>query len=133
MDHDNWAGISRNFQDLSQQWGEGMKDSKERRANIRFDEEEYIQICSDAKTYGETIPAMLKAVYFERLPADPKFSKDDVIRIVAAINRVGNNVNQIARHLNNGSDQSQVLAVLMDVAEQLRILKCFAVGTDGSC
>lgn len=105
-----------------------MKNSKDRRANVRFDEDEYIRICSDAKIFGETIPSVLKAVYFDRLPKEPKFSKDDVIRIVAAINRVGNNVNQIARHLNSGSDQSQVMAVLRDVAEQLHFLKCFAVG-----
>lgn len=108
-----------------------MKNSKERRANIRFEEEEYIRVCSDAKIYGETIPGVMKAVYFERLPPDPKFSKDDAIRIVAAINRVGNNINQIARHLNGGSDHSVVSPVLVDVAEQLRILKCFAVGIDG--
>jgi len=109
-----------------------MKNSKERRANIRFDEAEYLQLCNDAKIYGETVPGVLKAVYFERLPTAPKFTKDDAIRIVTAINRVGNNVNQIARHLNSGG-HSAVIPVLTDVTEQLRILKYFAVGADGNC
>jgi len=110
-----------------------MKSSKERRANIRFDEDEYMRICNDAKIYGETVPGVLKAVYFERLPPGPKFSKDDAVRISTAISRVGNNINQIARHLNSGGGASALGAVLTDVAEQLRVLKYFAVGTDGNC
>lgn len=109
-----------------------MKSSKERRANIRFDEDEYIRICSDAQIYGETVPSVLKAVYFERLPPGPKFSKDDAIRISTAISRVGNNINQIARHLNSGGGTTAIQTVLTEVAEQLRILKYFAVGTDGN-
>ena len=110
-----------------------MKHSKERRANIRFDEDEYIRLCNDAKIYGETVPGVLKAVYFERLPLGPKFSKDDAIRISAAINRVGNNINQIARHLNSGGGFTALNSVLTEVAEQLSILKYFAVGIDGHC
>lgn len=110
-----------------------MKHSKERRANIRFDEQEYIQVCNDARVYGDTVPAMMKAVYFERLPSAPKFSKDDALRIVTAINRVGNNINQIARHLNSGGSPNAVNPVLTDVTEQLSILKYFAVGLDGHC
>ena len=52
---------------------------------------------------------------------------------MTAINRVGNNVNQIARHLNTGGGSSEVNPVLADVAEQLRVLKYFAVGADGNC
>lgn len=109
-----------------------MKSSKERRANIRFDEDEYMRICNDAKIYGETVPGVLKAVYFERLPQGPKFSKDDAIRISTAISRVGNNINQIARHLNSGGAAGGLGAVLTEVAEQLRVLKYFAVGADGN-
>ena len=109
-----------------------MKSSKERRANIRFDEDEYIRICKDAQIYGETIPGVLRAVYFDRLPPGPKFSKDDAIRISTAISRVGNNINQIARHLNGGGGSSAIQTVLTEVAEQLRILKYFAVGTNGN-
>lgn len=108
-----------------------MKSSKDRRANIRFDEDEYMRICNDAKIYGETVPGVLKAVYFERLPPAPKFSKDDAIRISTAISRVGNNVNQIAKHLNSGGGTSGLGAVLTEVSEQLRVLKYFAVGVDG--
>lgn len=110
-----------------------MKNSKERRANIRFDEQEYIQVCSDARIYGDTVPAMLKAVYFERLPKAPKFSKEDALRILTAINRVGNNINQIARHMNSGGSANSVNPVLTEVMEQLSILKYFAVGVDGHC
>ena len=33
-----------------------MKSSKDRRANIRFDEQEYMQICNDARIHGNTVP-----------------------------------------------------------------------------
>ena len=125
-----WASGSGDSKNLTNKGGYVMS-SKERRANIRFDEDEYLQVCNDAKVYGDTVPGMLKAVYFERLPPAPKFTKDDAIRIVTAINRVGNNINQIARHLNSGGGHSVVNPVLTDVTEQLRILKYFAVGADG--
>ncbi|MGE0175140.1 MAG: plasmid mobilization relaxosome protein MobC [Oligoflexales bacterium] len=110
-----------------------MKLSKERRANIRFDEQEYFQICNDATIYGDTVPGMLKAVYFKRLPPAPKFSKDDALHIVMAINRVGNNINQIARHINSGGSPNAVNSGLSDVRHQLSLLKYFVVGVDGHC
>jgi len=58
-----------------------MKSSKDRRANIRFNEAKYKRISNDAKMYGETVPDALKTVYFERLQPEPKFRADDAIRI----------------------------------------------------
>lgn len=58
-----------------------MKSSKDRRANIHFNEAQYKRISNDAKMYGETVPGVLKNAYFERLPPEPKLSADDAIQI----------------------------------------------------
>ncbi len=77
------------------------------------------------------MPGIIKAVYFHTLPAAPIFSTDDAIRIAVALNRVGSNVNQVAKHLNSGF-RAGFNPALEEIADQLRALKQFALGHHGS-
>ena len=104
-----------------------MRSSKERRANIRFSEEEYSRVSNDAVSYGETVPGIVKAVYFDHLPPLPKYAREDAVRILAAINRVGNNINQIARQVNTGIG-GNVATLLQEAVTYLSILKAHTVG-----
>lgn len=79
-----------------------MKHSEQNQSHIRFTDEEYTQILEDAEIYNETIPNLLKAVYFRRHLPRPVMYPDDARRALAELSRMGNNVNQIARHLNSG-------------------------------
>lgn len=79
-----------------------MNQSRHNRSHLRFTAEEYERLVTDAKTYGETIPNLIKAVYFKKKLPPPAMAKGDAERVLAALNRIGNNVNQIARQLNAG-------------------------------
>src|SRR5690606_37039490 len=73
-----------------------MQQSKMNQTHIRFTEEEYARVLNDAEAYGKTVPEMIKSVYFGAKIARPTLSHDDAQRIIAALGRIGNNVNQIA-------------------------------------
>lgn len=76
--------------------------AKSRCSLVRFSAEQFERIKGDARSFGQSIPELLRSAYFGRKKMMPRFSISDADRIVAAINRVGNNVNQIAKHLNSG-------------------------------
>jgi hypothetical protein len=76
--------------------------AKARCSLVRFSAEQFERIKGDARTFGQSIPELLRSAYFGRKLVTPRFSVSDAERIVTAINRVGNNVNQIAKHLNSG-------------------------------
>lgn len=69
---------------------------------VRFSAAQYERIKNDAINLGKSIPRLLRTAYFEGGVVSPIFSAADADRIMAALNRIGNNVNQIAKHLNSG-------------------------------
>ncbi len=108
-----------------------MKRPEAGSSHVRFTEDQYSQISDDARVYGKSIPDLLRAAYFGSLPPRPAFSVEDAKRIVAAINRVGNNVNQIARHLNSGF-RSGFAPVLDEIRAHLIAIRNFTVGANGN-
>lgn len=108
-----------------------MKTSETGSSHVRFTEDQYGRIADDARIYGKSIPDLLRAAYFDSLPPRPAFSVEDAKRIVSAINRVGNNVNQIARHLNSGF-RSGFAPVLDEIRAHLIAIRNFAVGVNGN-
>jgi len=69
---------------------------------VRFSREQFAKIENDANAFGKSVPDLLRSAYFAKKLEAPRFASIDADRIVAAINRVGNNLNQIAKHLNTG-------------------------------
>jgi hypothetical protein len=108
-----------------------MNPSRLNRSHLRFTADEYQRLVEDAKTYGDSIPNLIKAVYFKRKLPPPAMAKDDADRVLAALNRIGNNVNQIARHLNAGFREGFTPQVT-EMAEALRAIKNFVLGFHGN-
>jgi len=69
---------------------------------VRFSNSEWGQIASDSKVTGQSIPALLREAYFRHAPLVPLLGKEDVTMLLGQLHRIGNNINQIARHLNSG-------------------------------
>ena len=108
-----------------------MKRSDAGSSHVRFTEDQYSRIEDDARIYGKSIPELLRAAYFGSLPPRPAFSVEDAKRIVIAINRVGNNVNQVARHVNSGF-RSGFAPMLDEIRAHLLAIRNFAVGLNGN-
>ena len=71
-------------------------------SHVRFSPQEYRKVLKDSKEKNKTIPALLKDSYFGRLPEKVAFKDTHVNEIRKDLNRIGNNLNQIARKLNSG-------------------------------
>ncbi len=69
---------------------------------VRLTPQEHDKLVKDVLKAGKSAPALLKRAYFEKNPMIILMADPDRDHFIAQINRIGNNVNQIARHLNSG-------------------------------
>lgn len=68
---------------------------------VKFSLIEYKRISEAARSTGESIPALLKEAFFKRTKLTPVFDRESAQKLISAINKVGNNLNQIARRVNS--------------------------------
>lgn len=100
-------------------------------SHVRFTDQQLARIQRHSKTTGESIPDLLKRAYFSREHPQPLLNKDDADRILTALARIGNNINQIARHLNAGFREG-FQGGLAQAFNDLARLRSFAGGFDGT-
>ena len=78
-----------------------MKDKKTKDIHFRCSENEFNQIVAMAKPYGSVTKLIRESLFSnKRVFIDPKTFLEGMNTLTTAVNRVGNNVNQIARFLN---------------------------------
>ena len=109
-----------------------MKISKHQKTHISFSQDEYERLKNDAVRYRKSIPDIIKAVYFRRELAPPLMDPVDTRKVMAELNRIGNNVNQIARQLNSGVREG-FHPLVEDVRNDIGALRRRIMGTDGDC
>ena len=71
-------------------------------SHVRMSPAEYKRIQKDSKASGKSIPELLRESYFHNPPLKVLMSKDEVATLRKDLSRIGNNLNQVARHLNSG-------------------------------
>lgn len=69
---------------------------------VRLTQEEHDQLKLDESRTGRTAQELLKKAYFGNGRVVVLVSQEDKDAILVQINRIGNNVNQIAKKLNTG-------------------------------
>ena len=69
---------------------------------VRMSPLEYRRIKEDSEKLGKSIPELFRESYFSQLPKRVLMRKDDVTLLRKDLNRIGNNLNQIAKKLNAG-------------------------------
>ena len=70
---------------------------------VRVSEDEHERINQMCKTTGETAPELFRKALLHRKDLEqPAMKPEDIHEIKVALSRIGNNVHQIARHLNFG-------------------------------
>lgn len=75
-------------------------------SHVRFTEKEFAIVQRMQKETGLSIPDLLKKALFRRVDLlRPLLSKEDVDRVMVELRRQGNNINQIAKHINSGLQQ----------------------------
>ena len=72
------------------------------RCCVRMSPSEYRRITKESEASGHSIPELLRESYFKQPPRKVLMSKNDIDLFRKDLNRIGNNLNQIARKLNAG-------------------------------
>ena len=86
---------------------EQIPDGKEGRNSrlacyIRLTDKEYSRLQSDAHLTGKSVQYLFKNAYFNGGPVVLLMRDEDRDRFMSQLHKIGNNVNQIAKHLNSG-------------------------------
>jgi hypothetical protein len=81
---------------------EQLKFSIGGRTNVRFTSIEYKQVKKDSSKLCKSIPTLLRDAYFNRLPTKVLVNQKDLDILRKDMNRIGNNLNQVAKKLNSG-------------------------------
>jgi hypothetical protein len=108
-----------------------MRGSEKRQTHIRFSEVEYNQLLNDSEVYGETVPNLMKAVYFRKKLLQPVMNREDALQVLTALNRIGNNANQIARQLNSGFRQG-FNSMVEELRNDIQSMKHYILGLRGN-
>ena len=70
---------------------------------VKFTAQEYRQIKKIQQATGDSIPAILKTAVFKGVKDfKPLMDRESADQILKELKRIGNNINQISRHLNAG-------------------------------
>jgi len=109
-----------------------MRGSAKRQTHIRFSEDEYSQVLNDSKVYGETVPNLMKTIYFRKKLPQPIMNREDALAVIASLNRIGNNANQIAKHLNSGFRQG-FNTMVEELRNDIQAMKHYILGLHGNC
>ncbi len=88
---------------------------------VRMSPSEYKRMKKDSRTSGKSIPELLRDSYFGNLPVKVLVNKNDLDILRKDLNRIGNNLNQVAKRLNSGlmHGWSNTLSLVL---EQFKIL-----------
>lgn len=73
--------------------------------NIRVNEAEYAKIQASARIMGLTVPKYCKHLVMQSKLKEPKLADEEYHKIIVDLFRIGNNINQIARQLNQSKSE----------------------------
>ena len=73
--------------------------------NIRANEAEYAKIQASARIMGLTVPKYCKHLVMQSKLKEPKLADEEYHKIIVDLSRIGNNINQIARQLNQSKSE----------------------------
>ena len=73
--------------------------------NIRVNEAEYAKIQASARIMGFTVPKYCKHLVMQSKLKEPKLADEEYHKIIVDLSRIGNNINQIARQLNQSKSE----------------------------
>lgn len=85
------------------------KEKRTRHLHITLAEKEFDTLCSDARRCGLSRSTYLRRLIMKKqIKARPT---EDIRKLYAEVNRIGNNINQIARGVNAGIAKSEDIAM----------------------
>lgn len=82
-----------------------MPRTDNHQVNIRVNEAEYAKIQTSARIMGLSVPKYCKHLVMKSKLKEPKLADEEYHKIIVDLSRIGNNINQIARRLNQAKSE----------------------------
>ena len=82
-----------------------MSRTDNHQVNIRVNEAKYAKIQASARIMGLSVPKYCKHLVMQSKLKEPKLADDEYHKIIVDLSRIGNNINQIARRLNQAKSE----------------------------
>ena len=98
-----------------------MSRTDNHQINIRVNEVQYAKIQVSARIMGLSVSKYCKHLVMQSKLRDPKFSDEEYHQLIVNLSRIGNNINQMARRLNQADSEiaSEELAMLNTTLSKL--------------
>ena len=98
-----------------------MSRSDNHQINIRVNKVQYAKIQVSARIMGLSVSKYCKHLVMQSKLRDPKFSDEEYHQLIVNLSRIGNNINQMARRLNQADSEiaSEELAMLNTTLSKL--------------
>ena len=98
-----------------------MSRSDNHQINIRVNEVQYAKIQVSSRIMGLSVSKYCKHLVMQSKLRDPKFSDEEYHQLIVNLSRIGNNINQMARRLNQADSEiaSEELAMLNTTLSKL--------------
>lgn len=106
--------------------------SKNLMSCVRFDDDEYFHISHDKESTGLSIPTLLKKSYFGEGKRALLMNVTVAKSLVTQLKRIGNNINQIARHVNSGGN-ADVSNEVLECRKSINKIEDFMRTCYGNC
>ena len=78
------------------------KDVRNMRTNVRYGEEVYQKLKNAREDTGKSFATLFRDAFMKKPMSRPVFSHQDAKKILRELSRIGNNINQISRRVNQG-------------------------------
>lgn len=102
---------------------------RQHQVHVRLSEVEWEKLCGDEKLLRWEKAAILREAYVSGLPMKVLMDKEGEQKFLSEFNRIGSNINQLARKANSGECVSD--HALQEVREQFNVLYRFVMRLDG--
>lgn len=97
------------------------KESKQ--VNFRISAEEYARLEKMATDIGMSVSGFCKSKALGIKTRVPIVGHSEALQIASELRSIGRNLNQVAKHLNNGSDVSRWVSVHLEgIREDLKVI-----------
>lgn len=101
-----------------------------RQIHFRISQQEYERAQTLSKNLGHPLNDLFKNALFKGPLLAPLLSNDDAKNIMTQLQRMGTNVNQIAKHLNSGLREG-FHQELGEIARELTVIRQYVSGVYG--
>lgn len=100
------------------------------RTHIRLNETESQTLQHLIQTLGQSAPQLFKQALFKGPIPSPLLSNQDAKSLMSQMQRIGNNLNQIAKYLNSGIREG-FHKEFMEMVEEVKVIRQYISGVYG--